>query len=66
MQGIGKNAVPAISVLPLGVVGGWDSRLQIITIACALHCYAMQENTELSAYRKDSIRQRRLGKKNAE
>jgi len=48
---------------PEGLIGGWDSRLQIITIACALHCYAMQENTELTAYRKDSIRQRRFGKK---
>ncbi len=55
MHGIGKNAVPAISVLPLGLVGGWNSRLQIITIACALRCYAMQENTEFSAYRKDSM-----------
>jgi len=53
----------AISILPVGFVGGWDSRLQIVTIACALHCYAMQENTELTAYRKDSIRQRRFGKK---
>jgi len=66
MQGIGINTVPAISVVSIRFIGGWDSRLQIITIACALHCYAMQENTELTAYRKDSIRQRWIGKKNAE
>jgi len=76
MQGIGINAIPAISLLPLrchcrfyhldftiSTIGGWDSRLQIITIACALHCYAMQENTELTAYDRHSIRQRRFGKK---
>lgn len=76
MHGIGINAVPASRccdfvcccrfyhtdfIIP--IVGGWDSRLQIITIACALYCYAMQENTELSAYGRHSIRQRRFGKK---
>ena len=76
MHGIGINAVPASRccdfvcccrfyhtdfIIP--IVGGWDSRLQIITIACALHCYAMQENTELTAYDRYSIRQRWFGKK---
>jgi len=30
--------------------------VEIITIACALHCSVMQENTELTAYAMDSIR----------
>ena len=74
VRGIGKTGSRSYKVsgkmlclpsrlCPEGSIGGWDSRPQIITIACALRCYAMQENTELTAYRKDSIRQRRFGKK---
>jgi len=37
--------------------------VEIITIACALHCSVMQENTELTAYAMDSIPYRWFGKK---
>ncbi len=37
--------------------------VEIITIACALHCSVMQENTELTAYAMDSIHDRWFGKK---